>query len=134
MQNFFEASNKGKAAAMNQIDEDFDTDYVVHGGTGVEMLGINDFKQYWGSLYDAMPDIHFTLDDMIAEEDKDAIRYTITGTQKGEFMGIPPTNKKVTVSVVQINRVANGKFAETWSRFNTLGIMQQLGVVPSPGK
>jgi predicted ester cyclase len=75
-----------------------------------------------------------TVDDLIVEGDKAVVRYTITGTHKGAFMGVPPTNKKVTIWVIEIDRFAGGKIVEGWDRFDTLGIMQQLGVVPRPGK
>ena len=71
---------------------------------------------------------------MVAEGDKVAYRWTLTGTHKGEFEGIPPTNKKVTVWAISISRIAGGKIVEDWSRVDTLGLMQQLGVVPTPKK
>jgi hypothetical protein len=74
------------------------------------------------------------VDDLIVEGDKAVIRYTITGTHKGEFMGVPPTNKKVTLWVIVIERFAGGKIVETWERFDSLGLMQQLGVIPKPDK
>jgi len=58
----------------------------------------------------------------------------MTGTHKGEFMGIPPTNKKVTISAITIDRIAGGKYVEEWLRFDTLDFMQQLGIVPTPKK
>jgi predicted ester cyclase len=75
-----------------------------------------------------------TLDDMIVEGDKAVVRYTFIGTHKGEIMGIPPTNKKATNWIIQIDRIAGGKFVECWVRSDTLGFMQQLGVVPTPKK
>jgi predicted ester cyclase len=86
------------------------------------------------SWFDAFPDGHMTIDDLVVEGDKVVARYTLTGTHKGEFMGIPATNKKVTGWVIEIDRVAGGKCVEGWSRMDTLGLMQQLGVVPTPGK
>ena len=71
---------------------------------------------------------------MVVEGDKVATRCTMTGTHKGEFMGIPPTNKKVTVWAISIDRVAGGKFVEEWGTYDTLGLMKQLGIVPKPGK
>jgi predicted ester cyclase len=85
-------------------------------------------------MYDVFPDIHFTIDDMVVEGNKAVVRYTNTGTHKGEFMGIPPTNKKVTMWAIGIDRIAGGKFVESWGRYDTLGFMQQLGLVPTPGK
>ena len=91
-------------------------------------------KKTTSKLVDAFPDSHVTIDDMVLEGDRVAIRYTMTGTQKGEFMGISPTNKKGTLWVIEIQRVAGGKIAEGWQRFDTLGMMQDLGVIPKLGK
>ncbi len=74
------------------------------------------------------------MNDLFAEGDKVACRYTITGTHKGEYQGIPPTGNKMTIQVINIFRIADGKIAEWWSQFNTLGMMQQLGVIPTPQK
>jgi predicted ester cyclase len=95
---------------------------------------LKDFKQVMSELYDAFPDIHWTLDDMVVEGDKAVVRYTFTGTHKGTIMGIPPTNRKVTMWWIGIDRVAGGKFVEGWARCDTLGFMQQLGAIPMPKK
>lgn len=60
-------------------------------------------------------------------------RWTARGTHKGALMGIPPTGKQVTVTGITINRIANGKFAEDWSNYDLLGMLQQLGVIPTMG-
>jgi len=130
----YEECNKGKAAAMAVIDELYATDLVYHSSTGRDIRGIKDYKQHVSDMYSAFPDFHFTIDDMVVEGDKVAVRLTATGTHKGEFRGIPPTNKKVTMWEIQIDRVAGGKFVEGWSRYDTLGLMQQLGLIPTPGK
>jgi predicted ester cyclase len=131
---FFTESNKGKAAAMTVIDELCATNIVFHPGIGEDIHGIKDFKQFLSKLFDAFPDIHATIDDIIVEGDKAVVRYTMTGTHTGELMGIPPTNKKATWSAIEIDRIAGGKFVEAWERFDTLGFMQQLGVIPTMGK
>jgi predicted ester cyclase len=130
----FEEMSKGKEAAMAVIDECYASNVVVYGASGLVFHGLKDFKQYISEFYNAFPDFHFTIDDMVVEGDKVAIRETITGTHKGAFMGIPPTNKKVTIWALEIDRVAGGKIVEARGRFDTLGLMQQLGVVPTPGK
>jgi predicted ester cyclase len=131
---FVEEWNKGKAALMAVIDETFATNIVSHRETGEEIHGLKDFKQLVSGLFDAFPDLHWTIDDMVSEGDKVAVRFTLTGTHKGVYMGIPPTNKKGTMWVIEIYRVVGGKFAESWSRLDTLGLMQQLGVIPTPKK
>jgi hypothetical protein len=126
--------NKGKAAAMAVIDETCATNVVSHSETGEDIRGLKGVKKYMSELYDAFPDIHITLDDVVVEGDKAVIRYTYTGTHKGAFMGIPATNKKVTGWTIQIDRFVDGKFVEAWERTDTLGFMQQLGIVPMPKK
>ena len=129
-----EAWNEGKATVMAVVDEVFATDIVYHGGGGKDIRGIKDYKQHVSEFYNAFPDLHFTIEDMVVEGDKVAMRVTLTGTHKGEFHGVPATNMKVTVSVIQIDRIAGGKFVEGWSRYDTFGLMQQLGLIPTPGK
>ncbi|MBI4581940.1 MAG: ester cyclase [Planctomycetes bacterium] len=73
-------------------------------------------------------------EDQIAEGDKVATRYTGTWTHRGEFMGIPPTGKDVTVTRIEILRIADGKFVEHWESFDQLGLLQQLGAIPAPGQ
>jgi predicted ester cyclase len=121
----FEEFNKGKAAAMAAIDR------------SIDMRGdLKDFKQMESEAFSAFPDMHVTIDDMVAEGDKVAARVTMTGTHKGEFMGIPPTNKKVTFSLIVIDRIAGGKIVEDHGQWNALGLMRQLGLkkIPTPKK
>jgi len=131
---FFEEWNKGKAAAMTLIDKSCATNIVWHDANGEDIRGLKDFKKSMGEFFDAFPDNHFAIDDMFAEGDKVAVRYTITATHKGEFMGISATNKKVKLMALEIDRIVGGKFVEGWIRFDTLGWMQQLGLAPTPGK
>ena len=126
--------NKGKAAIMAAIDELVATDYVEHGGSGEETHGLKDYKQSISELFSAFPDIHLTLDDMVVEGDKAAVRFTFSGTHKGEFKGILPTDKKWTMWGIYIDRIVGGKFVESWVRYDTLGWMQQLGLAPTSEK
>jgi len=119
---------------MAVIDELCATDIVYHGGGGEEIRGIKDYKQSTSESFSAFPDTHFTLDDMVVEGGKVAVRFTFNGTHKGEFMGRPPTNKKVTMWGIRIDRIAGGKFVEGWERSDTLGFMQQLSLIPTPEK
>ena len=82
----------------------------------------------------AFPDIHFTIDEQIAEGDTVMTRWTARGTQTGELAGMPPTGKSVTVTGIVVDRFSNGMIAETWAIFDQFGMMQQLGVIPSPGQ
>ena len=96
--------------------------------------GIEGAKQIVTTFRTAFPDLHFTIEDQIAEGDKVTTRYTLTGTHTGEFMGIPPTGKQVTVTGMSISRIVDSKLVEEWDNVDTLGMMQQLGVIPPIGQ
>jgi hypothetical protein len=117
---------------MAVIDEMVDTNVVLHIPSGQDVRGLKDFKKRVSECFDAFPDNHATIDDMVAEGDKVVVRYTLTGTHKGELMGVLATNKKVTIWAIDIVHNVGGKFVEAWTMFDTLGLMQQLGVVPKP--
>ena len=126
-----EVFNKKKRAA---IDEFIDPNQVDHAAPPGTPGGLAGAKQTIGMYLTAFPDLHFTVEDMIADGDKLVARLTVRGTQQGAFMGIPPTGKHVTVTAIDISRMAGGKSVEHWIEMDTLGMMQQLGVIPAPGQ
>jgi predicted ester cyclase len=87
-------------------------------------------QQMNSAFFTALPDQHYTLEDLIAEGDKVVHRFTMRATHQGEIMGIPPSGKVVTVTGIYISRFAGGKFVEDWRAVDDLGLMQQLGVIP----
>ncbi len=105
-------------------------DFVYHEPDGQE-LGLEAFKQSAPTLLTAFPDYHVTVEDLIAEGDKVVSRYTWTGTHKGELGGIPPTGRQVTVHGIEVLRIVGGKLVEAWDEVDYLGLMQQLGAIPS---
>lgn len=115
------------------IDELYATDYLGHDPSGLHGATLEEMKQSAAGLFTAFPDFHLILDDEIAEGDKIAKRWTVTGTQKGEFMGIPPTGNHVTITGISFYRFADGKVVETWWSQDALGLLGQLGVIPPPG-
>ena len=125
-----EVFNKGNLAIIPEL---FAPNYVYHSPLGMEAKGPEGFKQMVTMLRTAFPDVHVTIDDMVAEGDKVVTRFTFTATSKGEFMGIAPAGKKVTSTGILITRWVGGKEVEAWESLDTLGMMQQLGVVPSMG-
>ncbi len=125
---FMDDWDKGKTAYVAEIDEMITPDVIFHGWSGSD-YGLKDYKQKCNELFTAFPDIHWTIDDMLVEGDKVAVRYTMTGTNKGEFMGSQPTNKKVTIWGIDIHRVSDGKIVECWSRIDSPGLMKQLSPV-----
>lgn len=96
--------------------------------------GREGLKQFVSMYRSAYPDIHLTVEDMIAEEEKLAVRFVGRGTHRGTLMGIPPTGRQVTVTAIDILRFEDGKMTEHWGNQDILGMMQQLGVIPAPGQ
>ena len=96
--------------------------------------GLAGFKQLAAIVRAACPDLQYTIEDMIAEEDKVVIRYTAWGTNQGEVMGMPPTGERMTIKGMDIFRMADGKIAEWWHSDDYWGLMQQLGMIPAMGQ
>ncbi len=97
--------------------------------------GREGMKQLVIVMRSAFPDLKGTIEDTVAEDDKVVVRWTCAGTHSGgEFMGIPASGKKVSVEVIDIIRIADGKFAEHWGLMDNTALMQQLGAIPTPGQ
>jgi steroid delta-isomerase-like uncharacterized protein len=92
------------------------------------------FKAMVLGIQAAIPDARTTVDDLISEGDKVAWRWTFQGTQKGPLMGIPATGKRISFTGFTIDRIAGGQIVERWHQVDTMGLMQQLGVIPPPGQ
>jgi steroid delta-isomerase-like uncharacterized protein len=125
---FEEVWNKGRVAA---IDELLGANGVVH-GLGGDMQGPDAFKPFHAAYRDAFPDVKIELEDLIAEGDKVAFRWSATATHKGSGLKIAATGKPVSFSGMGVIRVESGKLIEGWNIFDQLGMMQQLGVVNLP--
>jgi steroid delta-isomerase-like uncharacterized protein len=87
-------------------------------------------KVYLKAFVEAYPDVRYTIDDMIAEGDRVVTKKTFTGTNTGEFAGMPATGKRVTLQFVDIMRVRDGKIVEHWLCVDRLSWLQQLGLAP----
>jgi predicted ester cyclase len=120
-----EVLGKGNLALMDEITVPGYSDHSLPSGVTA--------RQAIAGLRAGFPDMHFTVDDLIAEGDKVATRSTAIGTHTGTWFGIPPTGKVVTLSGFSIYRIADGKLVEAWVQYDQLGMMQQLGVIPSMG-
>lgn len=115
------------------IDEVLSPTYVPHAPAG-PVHGLEGFKQFVLRYRRAFPDARYTIEEMIADQDKVVIRWSGTGTHLGELMGIPPTGRRATVTGISIGRYEGGKLVEEWLNFDALGMLQQLGVIPTPGQ
>jgi steroid delta-isomerase-like uncharacterized protein len=127
---FDEVFNQGN---LSVVDELFAPDYVLHdpGILRGELRGLEALKEQWVSmLRTAFPDLRIVIDDQVAEGDKVASRYTGTGTHQGELRGFPPTNNRLEVTGTITSRFAEGQIVEEWNNIDSMGMMQQLGIVP----
>ncbi len=116
---------------IDLMDELFSPDFYDHGTTSHTL---EEAKQFFAMLFAAFPDIRADIHDQIAEGDKVVTRKTFHATHQGEFMGLPPTGKKVAFDVIDIFRIANGRIAEHWFVGDMMALMQQIGAVPQPGQ
>lgn len=117
-------------ADFSLVEKHVSPDVVDHFDNTV---GIDAFKGVITTFRGAFPDFQFTLEDSIAEGDRVVHRWTMTGTQEGELLGIPPTGKRLTWTGITIFRLVDGQVVERWANVDILAILQQVGVVPGPG-
>jgi steroid delta-isomerase-like uncharacterized protein len=132
-------STENKALIRRMIDEVWNqknlatvenfaaADCIGHAPTGVDAHGPDGIRQNVTRFITAFPDLHLTIEDMIAEGDKVVIRFTSRGTHQGEFLGIAPTGKRVTVTATGTYRIEGSKIKEGWVNQDLFGLLQQLG-------
>ena len=114
------------------IDEYVASDVIDHSAPPGLPPGIEGYRQKLEMFTSAFPDLHLAYEHVIVEGDMVAGRFTLTGTHQGDFAGIPATGKQISVTGHDFARVVDGKLAEHWVEMDTLGMMQQLGVIPTP--
>ena len=126
-----EAMNTGDRDLMSKaIDAAYAPDALIHTAMPVQATGSQAIKEVFGTLYRAFPDLHIAVDDLIEEGDKMVARNTVTGTHRGEYMGVPPTGKLIKYNEIFVLRFVNGRIAETGGIVDVLSQMKQLGVIP----
>ena len=125
-----EVWNKGD---LRLIDELIAPEYVLHDPTRPGLQGRAGIKESISMFRQAFPDLTFTVEDQVAETDQVVTRYTVQGTHLGPLLGIPATGKQGTITGIDIYRIRNGQIAEAWSNWDTLGLLQRIGVVPPLG-
>ena len=124
-----EVFNKGNVSTIDEfLAPNFVEREVLPPGTPSGREGV---KQLTMMFRTAFPDFNVSIDDMIAEGDKIVARTTWSGTQKGEFMGIPSSGKRVSFDVIDIIRISEDKGVEHWGVMDSSALMQQLGVIPA---
>jgi len=125
---FDQVWNEGRADA---IDEMFAAEGVAH-GLGQDLHGPVEFKVFHATFRGAFPDVRVHMDEMIAEGDRVAYRFTATGTHRGGDLGFAATGRPVSFLGMGSVRIANGRIVEGWNVLDQLGMLTQLGVVAAP--
>jgi steroid delta-isomerase-like uncharacterized protein len=118
---------------VDAIDDLLTDDFVEHIRFPGQAEGKQGTKEFIGQMLDAFPDLQYDVEAEIAEGDMVAAQMVMTGTHQGEFLGIPPTGRKVSVHFMDMARVRNGKFSDHWGLADTGAMMAQLGVAPPMG-
>ena len=120
---------------LDILDELLAPDYINHTPATPDLpTGPEGVKGVVTMFRSAMPDLRVIVEDMIAEGDKVATRYTLEGTHRGELFGVPPTGQRLSIKSISVERVSEGKIREHWRVTDSMDMMQQLGVVPEPGQ
>ena len=112
-------------------DELYSKDFIAHDPNNPGTKGPEGMKEIVLKYVHAFPDTQFTIDDIFAEGDKVAMRWTAKGTHDGDLDGIAPSGKPISISGVSIDRIVDGKIVEEWSAWDAMGMMQQIGVIPA---
>ncbi len=126
-----EVWNKGRP---DRLAEFLSVDYVFHGPGAEPVAGVDAYRPRIETYLAAFPDFKVIEENIVAEGDSVACRYTVTGTHKGVLQGMAPTGRAVRVEGFDLVRVADGRIVEGWGLPDMLGLMQQLGVLPAPGE
>ena len=100
---------------------------------GAPALDREGWKAYLGVFRTGFPDLYLEAEDMVATDDRLIIRVILHGTHQGDFQGMAPTGKRVAFTGIAMFRIADGQAVEHWGEMDILGMMQQLGAIPSPG-
>ena len=120
-------------ADPKMADDLVSPDAIFHvPGQAEPMRGPSGYLSIIAMMRSGFPDIQWTLDDLVAEGDKVAARYTMRGTHSGSFMGVPPTGNSIVVKSMAFYRLSNGQFVEEQGLPDMLELMRQIGAVPSP--
>ena len=127
---FDEVWNQGRASS---IDELLASDAIIHGLGPADLHGPEAFRAFHAAYRNAFPDIAIQIDDIVAEGDLVAVRWSARGTHRGDGLGFAATGRQTQFSGMVFARARNGKLIEGWNSFDQLGMFNQLGIVTLPG-
>jgi steroid delta-isomerase-like uncharacterized protein len=111
------------------VDRLVDLDFVDHDPAPGQAPGLQGIKDLMQMFFTAFPDLHVNVNRLVADEDTVAGAVTTEGTQDGDFMGIPKSGMKISITELHMMRIANGKMVEHWGVGDGMTMMQQLGVM-----
>ena len=117
---------------LDHFDEVVDQDAVDHDPAPDQKPGPDGFKDFFGVLLGAFPDLKLTPVTVVSDDEHVCMAYTITGTHQGDFNGIPATGQPISVRGVEIVKFRDGKLIERWGSSDEMGIMKQLGMTIEP--
>ncbi len=127
-----EVWNKRKLHLMGEL---VSPSHALHGPNfSGSSIGPEAYKRQVALFVAGFPDLRFTIEDTVTEENKVVVCWTLSGTHKGEFMGIPATSKKVSIEGITIHHIANGRIMDSYAMRDMWGLMQQLGVAKGLGE
>ncbi len=121
--------NRGE---LDRVEEFVTEDFVNHEAWPGEDPGYEGFRLRLGRLRSAIPDIHMEVHEVVAAGDLVAYRATLSGTHRGELLGMPPTGRAFSVQHMHMLRMRDGRVSEHWATRDDLGMLQQLGIIPPP--
>jgi len=128
MERFVEFINTASEKLAGEL---ISPDAVFHvPGRPDPLRGPTGYLEIIAMMRSGFPDIQWTLEETIAEDDKVAARFTMRGTHQGAFLGVPPTGKKITVQAMNFYRLSGGQFVEERGQPDLLGLLQQIGAIP----
>ena len=125
----FEDLNQGN---LGKADEYFSSNFVYHDAANPHVSNREEYRQFLTGLMTAFA-YQLTIEDLIAEGDKVVVRFTLRGTHQGQWRGVPPTGKPVTITATSTYRFTNGKVTEMWQNADVFSQLQQMGLIPSQG-
>jgi steroid delta-isomerase-like uncharacterized protein len=129
---FCDAMNTNDAEIIARtIDELVEPDALIRTPLPIAVTGARAMKEVFARLHQAYPDLHITVEDLIAEGDRVVSRNSVTGTHRGDYMGIPPTGRSVTYNEIFIFRFLNGRIVESWGVVDVLSQLRQIGAMPA---
>ncbi len=120
--------NQRKVELANEF---YSEEFIGHDPNNPGVRGPEGIREIVLKYVHAFPDTQFSIDDMVAEGDRVAMRWTAIGTHDGDLDGMAPSGKPISVSGMSIDRIVDGKIVEEWSAWDALGMMQQIGVIPA---